>query len=551
MSFQRCQCCRIPKRKIDLAIRAIEDLIPWRDPIVALGERTTRSILGKIFSLEKQNDPDILSEAGFLEWVLTLALDLRLADRVAIGRSVDSLRDVISVNWPDLSLTEVDGLLVEIVDLIAKVRNDALGLQMPLLTATAGDAITAAELGTGVKLGIGPVSSVFDPKMILYLLNSTANFMRDRNGKVVNAYSIKARRIIADGLDLGLPSRKISQMLAQEFQDVQTRGYYNLIANQFVNGARSYGSLVSMSEAGIELAEISAVLDERTTDTCFEKSTPIVTENGVFPISEVQVGMRVLTGSKTFRRVRGKSVRNAMTWCVVRLSSGNHLIVTPNHLTLMGDGWKRAGDLLNGDLLASNICQEEKETDICKPQQEERDQETRMETSNSDEETAWQSPGEKTVKTYLSNYPADIIVESVKFFEHNDAAYNLEVEDDPTYFASNVLVHNCRFLDGKIINVNDSVGLLERLAETTDPGTIKDINPWIHEGGDANGKFLYIESADGSRREVARVVRSGLGIMDDRGEYSNGLGMDELSVMGIGPPPYHAFCRTTLIPVIA
>ncbi len=108
----------------------------------------------------------------------------------------------------------------------------------------------------------------------------------------------------------------------------------------------------------------------------------------------------------------------------------------------------------------------------------------------------------------------------------------------------------CRFLDGKFINVSDSLGMLERLEGVTDPDQVKTDNPWLSTGTDSDGRYIRIKYPDGREILVARVERSGVGTADDRGEYSESLRMDELQVLGIGPPPYHANCRSTITPVI-
>lgn len=143
-----------------------------------------------------------------------------------------------------------------------------------------------------------------------------------------------------------------------------------------------------------------------------------------------------------------------------------------------------------------------------------------------------------------------MIVEAVEKFEFEDDAYNLEIDGDPTYFANGVLVHNCRFLDGKYILVSGSLDLLDRLSASAKPEDVKAINPWMSKGRDDRGSFLQIKKPDGSVTQVARIVRSGVGNVDDIGEFLDELRMDQLETLGIGPPPYHGNCRSTIVPVL-
>ena len=199
--------------------------------------------------------------------------------------------------------------------------------------------------------------------------------MRARDGRISATLSVKAREAVRSGLERGLGRRAIARNLQAELGKVQSLAYYDLIAGQYVNRARSWGALRTYQESGIELAEIISVLDERTTDVC-------------------------------------------------------------------------------------------------------------------------------------------------------------------------------RFLNGKFITVSgalDTVGGLEGL---TDPEQVKFANPWIHRGMDDQGAFLEIRKQDGPV-QIARITRSGVGVLGDAGEFSNSLPMPDLQVLGIGPPPYHAYCRTTIIPVIS
>ena len=90
-------------------------------------------------------------------------------------------------------------------------------------------------------------------------------------------------------------------------------------------------------------------------------------------------------------------------------------------------------------------------------------------------------------------------------------AYNLEVNNDPTYVAHGVIVHNCREMNGRIIPVSRGIGQRDMLMAAEDPEDVKTISPW-----------LSLDQIEG---------KSTKSVMD------NGMIM----------PPYHFHCRTTVV----
>lgn len=106
----------------------------------------------------------------------------------------------------------------------------------------------------------------------------------------------------------------------------------------------------------------------------------------------------------------------------------------------------------------------------------------------------------------------------------------------------------CRFLDGHIFSVDKASDVLERLIELDNPEDVKYVSPWVRKGKDEDGGArLYIPRADGSTITVAKVDRSGVGDLDDHGEYSGAMSDEALEALGIPVPPLHGRCRSTIV----
>lgn len=104
----------------------------------------------------------------------------------------------------------------------------------------------------------------------------------------------------------------------------------------------------------------------------------------------------------------------------------------------------------------------------------------------------------------------------------------------------------CRFMDGKILSVDVGLEGLRQAWES--PERVREIRPWMRIGRDAEGRRTIEVPREGGSITIASIVRSGAGIAGDHGEFENGLDNEELDGLKIGPPPYHAYCRSTVRP---
>ena len=77
--------------------------------------------------------------------------------------------------------------------------------------------------------------------------------------------------------------------------------------------------------------------------------------------------------------------------------------------------------------------------------------------------------------------------------------------------AEGVIVHNCRSLNGRVIPLNACVKQRDALMAAEDPEDVKRIAPW-----------LPVQAIKGKRTSA-------------------------LIAQGIGMPPYHFHCRTTVV----
>lgn len=121
------------------------------------------------------------------------------------------------------------------------------------------------------KLGISSSLSSADLRAVERVAADQGAFVTDFHGRVSESMSEKARSIVASGLERGFQNDRIAKDLESGLRSSlvgRQSSYYQVVANAFVNRARSFSALRSFADAGIERYIISAVLDEVTTDTC-------------------------------------------------------------------------------------------------------------------------------------------------------------------------------------------------------------------------------------------------------------------------------------------
>lgn len=106
----------------------------------------------------------------------------------------------------------------------------------------------------------------------------------------------------------------------------------------------------------------------------------------------------------------------------------------------------------------------------------------------------------------------------------------------------------CAFLNGRIFETSHTLDLFDRVADSTDPEAVKDIQPWLRAGRGPDGeRVLFTQDTAGNRTHVCNVVQSRVGLLDAPGKFSQAKSTADLQAMGLCMPPLHARCRSTIV----
>jgi SPP1 gp7 family putative phage head morphogenesis protein len=215
---------------------------------------------------------DLATPAGFDAAVAALAGHLRRAAATPEAAAVRAAVRVLDVDWRATTADQRRRLVDQA--LVAAGRQLALiptRLHAPLGDA-AGAVVTAARRGQRAHgLAIAAAPNAVDRRLTDHLVRSTTHFVRDANGRRLEALSRDARGLVAAGLERGLGRKDLArdlQAAAERALVHRSPFYWEVVAGAFVGKSRSFAHLSSMAEAGITHYRIEAILDRATTAIC-------------------------------------------------------------------------------------------------------------------------------------------------------------------------------------------------------------------------------------------------------------------------------------------
>ena len=459
---------------------------------------------------------------------------LRWADRKYIKPQLDKMLEQLDIDWTKMSRVQIRDAFRRADRFMRSVATDKV---LPIWTEKVN--ITLKVVANGVRKQIKNnflprigMSYTRDEVLALERVGEQQGwFMRDYQKTISTGLTERGRKIVQDGLSKGLGRKEIGKRLWEQLPGMwegMGKRYADVVAANAVSRARSWAELVSYQSAGVEMLEAQAVLDERTTDTCVSRDTIVSTISGGVEIRLIKTGDYVITGSGKTRAVNGvKKTRGAKLY-LISLSSGRTIKATENHPFLTSNGWKKVMGLKTGDKVAKKRTTKSIRGFI--------DGEKSTEDENREGVLDW--------KDYVEIADGFDEVKSVTQLPGNHTVYNLEIDDDPTFVASGIIVHNCRFLDGQIIEVNACMDLAQQATSVSKPEDIYRVSPFMRTVTEDGRR--YIETTTGTR--LAEMVRSGAGRVNDRGEFRAFISGRQLPHAHVGMPPYHFSCRTYTVP---
>ena len=235
------------------------------------GAEAAEDLLRDVFRIEKALDP--LDADDFLAIVRRLSRSLRGVSRAAEDAALRRALERLDVDWPNLPPQARDQVIRAAKQALGTVDEQVLPKVDQIFELEAERVVSRARRSTVRRLGlrIGADTTRTDERVAKFVRESQGNFVRDEYGRRRDDFSVKAKDIVAAGVDRGLGRDDIvadlSSAMAREAFD-QSRDYWEMVSMVFANRARTYTQLGAFDEAGIERYRFDAVLDEVTSEVC-------------------------------------------------------------------------------------------------------------------------------------------------------------------------------------------------------------------------------------------------------------------------------------------
>jgi len=218
---------------------------------------------------------------------------------------------------------------------------------------------------------------------------------------------------------------------------------------------------------------------------CFlSKKVPIYTSKGWKGIGDVKIGDLVLTHKNRFRKVYATPRSKQMAPETVRIEfskvASAGLSITANHQVQIGKPgvsitrWKAAKDCKAGDhiMMMANRCQR---CGKLIPYTQKYCGHACVSKDITDKQ--WADPKHRVVCNHTGKYetvPYPITSVTMKKYRGTWPLFNLSVEEDESYIARGVVVHNCRCFPEMVTKTFREMGLdIDEIEESYRPWTIR------------------------------------------------------------------------------
>lgn len=228
--------------------------------------------IAKALGLPVSKAIDPLSPSGYMRIVAQVRRALSGAAIQGEAAAVKEALRVLDVDWPNMTTAARTATIQAAREAIGTAAARAMPSVSNVLRVSGTRVMGETRVATTRRYGfqIGVSLSARDRAAERYVRISTANFVRDHYGVRADELSARARDVVATGLEEGLGREAIANALKTELGEQVMRGdaYWQVVAGQFTNSARTFSQIGAFQEAGVESFEFSAILDEVTTDEC-------------------------------------------------------------------------------------------------------------------------------------------------------------------------------------------------------------------------------------------------------------------------------------------
>jgi SPP1 gp7 family putative phage head morphogenesis protein len=213
-----------------------------------------------------------LNPLDFVTISVRLARALRGATKGAEAVALKGAIQTLDVDWPNISAAQRQQIVAAARREVSQIA-DAAQRAERVLENSAGKMVPWTKAASIKRHGLSISKDLtdLDRETADLLRKSQMVYVKDEYGRRVDAFDQQAKAIVAGGLERGLGRDDISGDLSSKLSDYQinrSRNYWNLIATDFANKARTTTQVNAFGDAGVDEYVYEAVMDEVTSDVC-------------------------------------------------------------------------------------------------------------------------------------------------------------------------------------------------------------------------------------------------------------------------------------------
>lgn len=230
-------------------------------------------ILRDLFNVSVWKALDPLDVDDFVTICARLSSALKSATVGIEGAALTDAIESLDVDWPNLSAAGRDKIIEAARAQVAAIAEPVEDAISPVLDKAAPRIIAATKTRTIDRFGLDIPDGLgdLDTETSGLLRVSQMVYIKDQYGARADMLDQMAKDIVAGGLERGLGRDDISGDLSTKLADYQVErstNYYDLIATDFSNKARTTTQLHAFGEAGVTKYRFDAILDEVTSEIC-------------------------------------------------------------------------------------------------------------------------------------------------------------------------------------------------------------------------------------------------------------------------------------------
>lgn len=237
------------------------------------GAQAADALLRDVYRQDVAKALDPLDARDFLVIVRRIARALGGASRDAEADALRSALEELDVDWPSLSPAARDEVLRASRQALNGVAEQVLPRVDQVFEVEAKGLVahTRRAAVRRFELHLGADTSRTDERIAKFVRESQGNFIKDEYGRRSEAFSQRARDVVASGLERGLGRDDVAEELSRELgQALGSRGqsYWDTVSMSFANRGRTYTQLAAFDEADVQHFRFEAVLDSVTSEVC-------------------------------------------------------------------------------------------------------------------------------------------------------------------------------------------------------------------------------------------------------------------------------------------